>query len=98
MAMLMMYGYAPDSLDDPIVHVADEGARLGASLLEPGGTLINILPVLRHVPSWVPGATAKKIAERSKWLAEEMKRLPMERVTAAVVSMFFSMMIRHDFF
>jgi hypothetical protein len=86
MAMLMMYGYAPESLDDPIIHIADEGATLGASLLEPGGTLINVLPILRHVPSWVPGTTAKRMAEKARWLAEEMKRIPMERVTAAVVN------------
>ena len=85
-AMLMMYGYAPDSLDDPVIHIADEGATLGASLIEPGGTLINVLPILRHIPSWVPGATAKKKAERARWLAEEMKRIPMERVAAAMVS------------
>jgi hypothetical protein len=84
-AMLMMYGYAPESLDDPVIHVAEEGTRLGASLIEPGGTLINILPILRHIPSWVPGAAAKKTAEKARWLAEEMKRIPMERVTAAMV-------------
>jgi hypothetical protein len=86
MAMLMMYGYAPESLDDPVIHAADEGARLGASLLEPGSTMINVLPILRHVPSWIPGATAKRMAEKARWLTQEMKRIPMERVTAAVVS------------
>lgn len=85
LAMLMMYGYAPETLDDPIVRIADEGATLGASLLEPGGTLINVLPILRHIPSWMPGATAKRMAEKARWLAEEMKRIPMERVTAAMV-------------
>jgi hypothetical protein len=84
--MLMMYGYAPESLDDPVIHIAEQGARLGASLIEPGGTLINVLPILRHIPSWVPGATAKKTAEKVKWLIGEMKRIPMERVTAAMVS------------
>jgi hypothetical protein len=85
-AMLMMYGYAPESLDDPVIHIAEEGATLGASLLEPGGTLINVLPILRHVPSWIPGATAKKMAEKGRLLVEEMKRIPMERVSAAMVS------------
>ena len=80
-----MYGYAPESLDDPVIHIAEEGAILGASLIEPGGTFINILPILRHIPSWVPGATAKKIAKKVRWLAEEMKRIPMERVSAAMV-------------
>jgi hypothetical protein len=82
----MMYGYAPESLDDPIIHIADEGATLGASLIEPGGTLINVLPILRHIPSWFPGATAKRKAEKAKILTDEMKRIPMEHVAAAIVS------------
>jgi hypothetical protein len=86
MAMLMMYGYAPESLDDPIIHIIDEGTTLGASLLAPGGTLINVLPILRHIPSWVPGATAKKMAEKVRRLTVEMKRIPMAQVTAAMVS------------
>ena len=82
----MMYGFAPASLEVPIIHIADEGIQLGASLLEPGGTFINILPFLRHIPAWLPGATAKKMAVRARALAEEMKRIPMDRVRAAMVS------------
>ena len=84
----MMYGFAPTSLEDPIIHIADEGAQLGASLLEPGGTFINIIPILRHVPAWFPGATAKKMAVRARSLAEDMKRIPMERVKDAMVRHF----------
>ena len=82
----MMYGYAPESLDDPVIHVADEGTRLAASLIAPGATLINVLPILRHIPSWVPWATAKKNAEKVRWLTQEMQRIPMEHVTTAMVS------------
>jgi hypothetical protein len=87
MAMLMMYGYAPESLDDPIIHLADEAATLAATLLQPGGTLINVLPVLWKIPSWVPGATGKRLAEKVRWMGEEMMRIPsMERMTADMVS------------
>jgi hypothetical protein len=83
--MLMMYGYAPKTLDYPVIHAADESARLAASLLGPGGTLLNVLPVLRHIPSWVPGASGKKMAEKVRLLTEEVKRIPMEHVKAALV-------------
>jgi len=86
--MLMMYGYAPKTLEYPVIHAADESTRLGASLLVPGGTLLNVLPVLRHIPSWVPGASGKKTAERVKLLTEEVKRTPMEHVKAALVYKF----------
>jgi len=81
----MMYGYAPESLDAPVIHIADEGTTLGASLVEPGGSLTNVLPILHHIPSWVPGATTKKLAEKAKWLGDEMKHISMERVTADMV-------------
>jgi hypothetical protein len=94
MAMLMMYGYAPESLDDPIIHLADEAATLAATLLQPGGTLINVLPFLRHVPSWVPGATGKKIAEKVRRLTVDTKRIPMEHVIASYGK--FTMHIKHS--
>jgi hypothetical protein len=84
--MLMMYGYAPESLDDPVIHAADESTRLGPLWLRLVATLINVLPILRHIPSWVPWATAKKMAEKVRWLTEEMQRIPMEHVTTAMVS------------
>ncbi len=83
--MLMMYGFAPASLEDPIIHIADEGIQLGASLMEPGGTFINILPFLRYIPAWLPGATAKKTAIRARALTEEVKHVPLDRVRAATV-------------
>ncbi len=83
----MMYGYVLETLDDPIIHVADEATRLVATLLEPGGTLVNILPVLRHIPFWVPGATGMKKAEQVRQLTEEMLRIPMEHVKAAFVNL-----------
>jgi len=86
--MLMMYGYAPKTLDYPVIHAADESARLAASLVGPGGTLLNVLPVLRYIPSWVPGASGKKMAERVRLLTEEVKRIPMEHVKVALVCKF----------
>jgi hypothetical protein len=87
--MLMMYGYAPKTLEYPVIHAADESAQLAASLAGPGGTLLNVLPVLRHIPSWVPGASGKKMAERVRLLTEEVKRTPMEHVKAALVCKFY---------
>ncbi len=48
--MMMMYGYAPASLHDPVIRLADEGTKLLASLSGSGGTPINIFPILRYLP------------------------------------------------
>ncbi len=82
----MMYGYAPESVDDYVICAADEAVKLMGSLFGVGGTLINVMPFLRHVPSWVPGASGKKQAERIRWLTDEVRRVTLENASVALVS------------
>ena len=81
-----MYGYSPGTMDDHYIRIADESAKLMGNLAEIGGTLINILPFLRHIPSWVPGATGKRKIERLRSLTDEVKRIPLEYAKIALVS------------
>ncbi|PPQ81783.1 hypothetical protein CVT25_013670 [Psilocybe cyanescens] len=76
----MMYGYDIKSIDDRVIEVAEEGNVIGGRLVVPGGSLINIFPVLRHIPSWFPGASSHKAAVECKKLTEEMMRIPTEYV------------------
>ncbi|KAF8161644.1 cytochrome P450 [Crassisporium funariophilum] len=78
--MAIMYGYELESIDDPVITVADQSIILGIPLLLPGATIINTLPLLRHIPSYFPGASSHKIASKVKQLSSEMKRIPMEFV------------------
>ncbi|KAF9526512.1 cytochrome P450 [Crepidotus variabilis] len=77
--LLIGFGYKPDSVDDPIIEIADQTAAVGFKLLLFGGTLINVFPFLRYVPSWVPGAVGKKLAEKCRSMTREMQRIPVER-------------------
>ena len=81
-----MYGYKPKSLDDRVIQVADESSALAASLLLPGATIINVLPILRHVPAWFPFAESQKRARRCKEITEEVKAIPLNYVKQAFVS------------
>ncbi|KAF8973005.1 cytochrome P450 [Flammula alnicola] len=75
-----MYGYEVESIDDLFIEAAEKNSMIGATLLAPGGCLVNLFPFLRHVPPWFPGASShKKIAE-VKRLTELMKQIPMEHV------------------
>ncbi|PPR05069.1 hypothetical protein CVT24_010256 [Panaeolus cyanescens] len=69
-----MYGYEVQSLDDPAVLAADKGAEIGQRIFAPGGSLVNVFPVLKHVPwTWT-----QRLAKESRRLAAEMKRIPLE--------------------
>jgi len=73
-----MYGYDVESIDDPYVINAEKSLRLGIKLLVPGGSLIDIFPILAFIPPWFPGASSHKIAAEVKRLTEELTRVPME--------------------
>ncbi|KAF9477799.1 cytochrome P450 [Pholiota conissans] len=78
--MMSMYGYDVKSVDDPCINAANQTTLIGGGLLLPGATFINVLPFLRHVPAWFPGASARKLAEEAKRYAEDAERIPMEHV------------------
>lgn len=85
--MAMMYGYEVKSVDDPCVTVADMALTTGARVSGPGGSMINVIPALRHIPTWFPGAPSWKEIDEVRKLTGEMKRIPMEFVKTSFVSL-----------
>ena len=84
--MLMMYGYAPETVKDPVIQAADESTKLATILFDSGGTLINMFPFLYYIPAWMPGTNGKRMIEKVKQLTRDARRIPIEHVTAAMVS------------
>ena len=84
--MSLMYGYIPESFDDPAIEAAEESVRLATTLLLPGSTLANVFPFLTKLPAWLPGTGFKRKAERVRHLAEETQRIPWEFVQREFVS------------
>ncbi|KAH9477562.1 Cytochrome P450 monooxygenase [Psilocybe cubensis] len=78
--MASMYGYDVQSPQDPCIIAADKSLNLSIQLIAPGGSLINILPILKHVPAWFPGASSRKAAERVRKLTEDMQQIPLDFV------------------
>lgn len=51
------YGYAIEpSGRDPLHALADEGIQQISMASQPGAFVVDILPFLRHLPTWFPGA------------------------------------------
>lgn len=81
----MMYGYNVESIHDPFIEAAEKCVKLGAPLLTPGGSLINLFPILAKIPPWVPGASSQKTAVEVKRLTALMQNIPLDRVTKEFV-------------
>ncbi|KAF8152982.1 cytochrome P450 [Crassisporium funariophilum] len=56
------HGYEVKENDDPFVSIADEAVEQFSLTTAPGGFLVNVIPALRHTPSWFPGASFKRKA------------------------------------
>ena len=76
-----MYGYEVQRENDPCIAAADEVVEIEVGPLSmPGGTLLNVFPILRHIPTWCPGAGTQRKIERARALTEKMIEIPMDKL------------------
>ena len=72
----MIYGYSADQHKvDPLVEVNDLLIENFSSSSTPGQWLVDLLPVLKYVPDWMPGTGFKAMARKSQkinYVASEM--------------------------
>ncbi|KAI0822975.1 O-methylsterigmatocystin oxidoreductase [Trametes gibbosa] len=62
--MDVVYGIVVAEQNDPYVALAEKAAVIFSNMVIPGQYLVEVLPFLKHVPSWFPGAGFKRNAER----------------------------------
>lgn len=62
------YGHIVKGGRDYFVDLAEELSQMTGEAIQPGRWLVDSFPILRHVPSWFPGAGFKH------WAAEKRKR------------------------
>ncbi|KAF8056530.1 cytochrome P450 [Lyophyllum atratum] len=60
--MKMAYGYTVTE-DDPFIEVAEEASRISGIATAPGRWLVDYLPIIRFIPSFIPGAGWKRQGE-----------------------------------
>ena len=52
----MTYGITVRPKNDPYIKIAEEAVEAITELLIPGSFLVDIIPILKYVPEWFPGA------------------------------------------
>ena len=81
-----MYGRQLKSLDDKFLEVTHKSMEGLITQRVPGRFWVEFFPVLRHLPSWIPGTTFKKVAEYYKPYVQQMVNAPFDDVIKAMVS------------
>ncbi|KAJ3565256.1 hypothetical protein NP233_g7746 [Leucocoprinus birnbaumii] len=78
--MKIVYGVNVKNIDDLYVSNSEKAMQ---GLVD-GGTFgnytVNVLPIMRHIPSWFPGAGWKRMAESFREINRAVALLPFERV------------------
>ena len=52
----MTYSINVHPYNDPYIKMAEEAVRAASELSIPGAFLVDIIPILKYVPEWFPGA------------------------------------------
>jgi hypothetical protein len=84
----------PTRKNDHLVQAAEYTIRLFSELAVPGRTLVNIVPFLKHIPPWVPGADTQRRGAKAKKMVKQYKVETFDRVKRDMVT-FVSAKIGH---
>ncbi|KAJ8501740.1 hypothetical protein ONZ45_g12030 [Pleurotus djamor] len=81
-AVIMDISYAYDVLpkDDPYVDMAGKALHGLTTAAVPGAFLVDSFPILKYVPSWMPGAGFKRRAREWRICVDRMIKEPFETV------------------
>jgi len=71
------YGHQIISDDDPYVKIAEDICIATANSGPPGGTPVDMFPILRHFPAWFPGAYYAGYARKTWHLVRRLYDYPL---------------------
>lgn len=83
--MDVVYGITVADHDDPYVSLALKAVDVFSSIVVPGQYLVESLPFLKHVPSWLPGAEFKRQTKRWSTVVRASRDAPYDVAVEAFV-------------
>ena len=89
LAISLAYGLDIKETNDPHVERAETAFKSILGITGSGIYLVDILPILRHVPSWVPGATFQKQVKVLRKIQENFRHLPYDETIRNIVRLFY---------
>ncbi|KAA1467206.1 CyP450 monooxygenase [Dentipellis sp. KUC8613] len=82
--MDIAYGLDIQSAADPYLQRADEALHIIDKAGNPGSWLVDVIPSLKYVPEWMPGAGFKRKAREWRAFVDRFTAIPFEAVKDAM--------------
>ena len=70
------YGIDIKQTDDPFIDLAEKAMHTASQVTIPGALLVDMIPILKYVPEFVPGAGFQKRARIWRKLQEDFRSRP----------------------
>nr|AAS88584.1 PAH-inducible cytochrome P450 monooxygenase PC-PAH 6 [Phanerodontia chrysosporium] len=70
--------------NDPRIELVEAALGTANDLMHAGIYLVDIFPLLKHIPTWFPGAQFKRLAAKYKRLVDNMYTVPYSQLKASV--------------
>ena len=80
------HGYTIAPNDDPFVKLADEALLIFSAALTPNAHIVDVFPILRFLPEWLPGMGFKKSAKEFRKVVMDFLNKPFAFVKHQMVS------------
>ncbi|RPD63476.1 cytochrome P450 [Lentinus tigrinus ALCF2SS1-6] len=78
------YGIDVQPKNDPYIATAETALHAMSMAGNAGAYLVDYIPILKHIPSWLPGATFKRQAAEWKKATDAMVERPFKAVRKAM--------------
>jgi hypothetical protein len=72
-AISMTYGVDVRPTDDPNIQIAKLASAAVTECLTSGSSLVDMFPLMKHLPAWAPGATFQTTAKMARQRAESLR-------------------------
>lgn len=86
--MKVLYSIDVKDENDVYVGISEEAVAGAAEGLVPGRFLVEVLPFLRHIPPWFPGAASQRLWAKWRAAAHRLKNVPFEHAKTKMVCHF----------
>ena len=83
--MKVAYGIDVQESDDPYILIGKEAMGGIKEAGVPGAFLVDLFPMLKYVPSWIPGASFQKKAAHWREVNKAMTENPFRYVKEQLV-------------
>ena len=88
----MTYGIQIKESDDPFIAIAEAALKSVSLAMGPGTFLVDLIPILKYVSEWIPGADFQRQARIWRRLQEDLRERPYLASVEAIV-FYFSILI-----